>query len=253
MGLFILNLIWHQRKLAQKEYERRLGCSKTYTEPMPNEDSYMIEFYKTTIFDNSNEMKSLLQEYPDTLNEHYQILVLSNTVPFGLFWARFYYRCNIESILKELMEKLNQEKTNSKTDDHPSLNLLPQIENEVFVSNLDFHKEDEKQMTDDPYYMAMFQAADNNTEQMTTTIHVESTLEEDETDKYHSNDNNYVGKQSPSKQSPSKLLTVVSSKCTNDILRPIVTINSSSIMVPDDDSPSDQKMMQKSRMIEFLS
>jgi hypothetical protein len=92
-----------KRRLAFIEMEKRQGSSKTYTQPMPDEETYMIHFYKEVIFDKALEMKSILNKYPDTVGEHYNVLVLtSNTISFGCFWARYLHRCCIDTIINEM-------------------------------------------------------------------------------------------------------------------------------------------------------
>lgn len=92
---------------AEKNVEKKRGESKTYTEPLPENDpsvkSYLTSFYQERLVTNSflREMREELRRYPETLGEHYKLLV-PNIVSFDAFFSRYYYRCNIDRIVDEL-------------------------------------------------------------------------------------------------------------------------------------------------------
>lgn len=95
-------------KDAEAFIDKRRGKSATYTQPLigssveEQEDimSFLSEFYLTTIFDQSGCMKRLLKQYPDTIGTHYSLLV-PDVVSFDQFWARYFYRCSVTTVLAE--------------------------------------------------------------------------------------------------------------------------------------------------------
>jgi hypothetical protein len=97
-----------RRKQAEKEAEKRRGKSATYTQPLlggteaqqADLETFVAEWYSRMIFEKAGEMPRLLQQFPETLGTHYALLV-PNLVSFDQFWARFYYRCSLTTILEE--------------------------------------------------------------------------------------------------------------------------------------------------------
>lgn len=122
MTIFATNHVRNKRKLAILEAEKRHGRSKTYTEPIPNEDLYMITFYRETIFEKALEIKDIISKYPDTVGEHYSVLV-PNTVSYACFWARYFYRCCVDSIIQEWIQL--EEDRNIQLQCQRSAVLLP--------------------------------------------------------------------------------------------------------------------------------
>jgi hypothetical protein len=104
MAMFANIQLHGQRKLALIEAEKRQGRSKTYTESIPNEEIYMKKFYREIIFEKSLMMNQIMANYPDTVGEHYNVLV-PDTVSFALFWARYFYRCCVDTIIEELIQQ----------------------------------------------------------------------------------------------------------------------------------------------------
>lgn len=98
----------YRRKQAEKELEKRRGKSATYTQPLvasteeqvADLEMFMAEWYSRTIFDKAAEFPRLLKQYPETLGEHYDVLV-PTVVSFDEFWSRYFYRCSLTTILQE--------------------------------------------------------------------------------------------------------------------------------------------------------
>jgi hypothetical protein len=96
------------RKRAEKEVDKRRGKSATYTQPLlgtteaqqADLETFLAEWYTRLIFERSAEMPRLLAQYPETLGTHYGLLV-PDVVSFDQFWARYYYRCSLTTILEE--------------------------------------------------------------------------------------------------------------------------------------------------------
>ena len=91
---------------AEKLVDKRRGESKTYTVPLPHDDAetkrYETEFYSKRLVTSNSllSMKEELKMYPETLGEHYKLLVPA-TVSFDAFFCRYYYRCNVERVVDE--------------------------------------------------------------------------------------------------------------------------------------------------------
>jgi hypothetical protein len=96
------------RKRAEKEVDKRRGKSATYTQPLlgtteaqqADLETFLAEWYGRLIFERAAEMPRLLAQYPETLGTHYGLLV-PDVVSFDQFWARYYYRCSLTTILEE--------------------------------------------------------------------------------------------------------------------------------------------------------
>ena len=112
--------------LVEWELNKRRGRSATYTQPLiggkhpmsieeeENVHSFLSEFYSYQIYDNMMNMKHILQMYSDTVAIHYGLLV-PNVCSFDEFWSRYYYRCSIVQVKKDLMAR--QQRTGSYTID----------------------------------------------------------------------------------------------------------------------------------------
>jgi hypothetical protein len=113
--------------LVEWELNKRRGRSATYTQPLiggrhpmsveeeENVHSFLSEFYSYQIYDNMVNMKHTLQMYSDTVAVHYGLLV-PNICSFDEFWSRYYYRCSIVQVKKDLIAR--QQRTGSYTDDY---------------------------------------------------------------------------------------------------------------------------------------
>ncbi len=112
--------------LVEWELNKRRGRSATYTQPLiggkypmsideeENVHSFLSEFYSYQIFDNMMNMKHTLQLYSDTVAVHYGLLV-PKVCSFDEFWSRYYYRCSLIQVKKDLMAR--QQRTGSFTVD----------------------------------------------------------------------------------------------------------------------------------------
>jgi hypothetical protein len=112
--------------LVEWELNKRRGRSATYTQPLlggkhplsieeeENIHSFLSEFYSYQIYDNMMNMKHTLQMYSDTVAIHYGLLV-PNICSFDEFWSRYYYRCSIVQVKKDLIAR--QQRTGSYTID----------------------------------------------------------------------------------------------------------------------------------------
>ena len=112
--------------LVEWELNKRRGRSATYTQPLiggkhpmsideeENVHSFLSEFYSYQIFDNMMDMKHTLQLYSDTVAVHYGLLV-PKVCSFDEFWSRYYYRCSLIQVKKDLMAR--QQRTGSFTVD----------------------------------------------------------------------------------------------------------------------------------------
>ena len=69
-----------------------------------NVHSFLSEFYSYQIYDNMMNMKHILQMYSDTVAVHYGLLV-PNICSFDEFWSRYYYRCSIVQVKKDLIAR----------------------------------------------------------------------------------------------------------------------------------------------------
>lgn len=98
------------RAAASAEADKRRGKSATYTQPLRGDtpaqeqdiQSFLTQFYGRLIFDYaaSYDMQRLLHRHPDTMAVHYALLV-PETCSFDQFWARYYYRCSVTTVLQE--------------------------------------------------------------------------------------------------------------------------------------------------------
>jgi hypothetical protein len=108
--------------LVEWELNKRRGRSATYTQPLiggkhpmsieeeENVHSFLSEFYSYQIYDNMMNMKHILHMYNDTVAIHYGLLV-PNVCSFDEFWSRYYYRCSIVQVKKDLIAR--QQRTGS--------------------------------------------------------------------------------------------------------------------------------------------
>lgn len=114
-----------RRAEAMRELEKRRGRSATYTQPLlgsgihttgtatveQQEDirAFLTEFYGRLVFDYAAaDMRQLLSMYPDTIGTHYALLV-PDACSFDQFWARYYYRCSVTTILSEWQQRDDQQ------------------------------------------------------------------------------------------------------------------------------------------------
>jgi hypothetical protein len=110
-----------RRKQAEKEAEKRRGKSATYTQPLlgttdaqqADLETFVAEWYSRMIFEKAAEMPRLLQQFPETLGTHYALLV-PNLVSFDQFWARYFYRCSLTTILEEWSQQPQHESDKEK-------------------------------------------------------------------------------------------------------------------------------------------
>ena len=110
--------------LLEWELNKRRGRSATYTQPLiggkhplsieeeENVHSFLSEFYSYQIYDSMMNMKHILQIYSDTVAIHYGLLV-PNVCSFDEFWSRYFYRCSIVQVKKDIMAR--QQRTGSYT------------------------------------------------------------------------------------------------------------------------------------------
>ena len=95
---------------AEKVLDKRRGESKTYTIALPTDDPeairFQLDFFENQLSKSKDllEMKDELQKFPETLQEHYRMLV-PDVVSFGDFFCRYYYRCNLDRIMDELRQQ----------------------------------------------------------------------------------------------------------------------------------------------------
>lgn len=98
----------NNRKVAEEEIEKRRKQSRTYTEPLPRDnpevEAFLTEFYSKYIFERALDFKVELETYSDTVGEHYHFLV-PEQVSFDDFFSRYYYRCNLEKLMKEIQHQ----------------------------------------------------------------------------------------------------------------------------------------------------
>jgi hypothetical protein len=121
-----------RRVEAERIAGQRRGKSATYTQPLVGQSveeqedmhSFCAEFYSSTIFEKSSEMKSLLRTYPDTLGTHYAVLV-PHVVSFDQFWSRYYYRCSVTTILAEFSRNQRHQST-LRTQMNPIVQTIQQ-------------------------------------------------------------------------------------------------------------------------------
>jgi hypothetical protein len=105
--------------MVEWELNKRHGRSATYTQPLitstttldeeENIHSFLSEFYSYQIYDLCNDMKHILRSYHDTVAVHYGLLV-PNTCSFDEFWSRYYYRCTIVQVKKDLLFQKQQQR-----------------------------------------------------------------------------------------------------------------------------------------------
>jgi hypothetical protein len=100
--------------MIEWELNKRRGRSATYTQPLMNKNgttsideeeniiSFLSEFYNYQIYEKCYDMKQILHIYNDTVAVHYNTLV-PNTCSFDEFWSRYYYRCSIVQVKKDLL------------------------------------------------------------------------------------------------------------------------------------------------------
>lgn len=89
--------------------ERRRNKSSTFTEPLRGDDvalkEFLGDFYRNILYKKQSEMGALLKQHPDSLGQHYNMLVKeASIVSNDDFWMRYYYRCNVDTILREWEE-----------------------------------------------------------------------------------------------------------------------------------------------------
>mmetsp|Transcript_31963 Transcript_31963/g.73456 ORF Transcript_31963/g.73456 Transcript_31963/m.73456 type:complete len:542 (-) Transcript_31963:555-2180(-) len=94
---------------AKQEVVRLRGETDTYTEPLAEDDPEVQTFLDSfDIEQKTEEIASLLKEYPETLQVQFDELATAvseeegtNVVSYQQFWQRYFYRCDAERIARQ--------------------------------------------------------------------------------------------------------------------------------------------------------